>query len=110
MVSMRWAMPKIACRPALEPMVDTSIARAAAVGYWLLNWLTSSHTISPNTPPQIRAPRSTPRVTMRADASPGNRLVRTGWRTVIVSADIGGHLQAPGRLFGAVLGEEQLLQ
>ena len=91
-VSIWWAMPKIACRPALEPMVDTSIARAATVGYWLLNWLTSSHTISPNTPPQIRAPRSAPRVTTRAEASPGNRLARTRRRVLVVSADIADHL------------------
>src|SRR5215472_4549495 len=102
------AFPKIACNPTLEPIVLTSVARATAVGYSLLNWLTSVHTISPNTPPQIRAPRRAPRAAMPAGARPGARPARTRPRLPIVSADIGGHLPVLRRLrLGAVLGEEQ---
>src|SRR6516225_1556428 len=108
---MWWAMPKIACSPALEPIVLVSIARAAAVGYSLPNWLTSSQTIRPNTPPQIRAPRVAPRAARPAATRPGWQAARSGRRMLIVSADIEGHLlPGPRGRLGAVPGEEQFLQ
>lgn len=62
------------------------------------------------TPRQIRAPCIAPRAAMSADARPGSRPACTGRRTMIVSADIEGHLPLALLLRGAVLGEEQLLQ
>ena len=99
------AMPEIACSPTSDPMVLVSVARAAAVRYSLLNWLASAHTISPNTAPQIRAPRISPRTMTPADARPGKRPAGTGRRMLTVSTDM-AHLLHCGAGLGAVLGEE----